>query len=281
MLPRLFHVGYFSIYSYGMLTALGFLLAILWPTSLAKKEGISETKMEGLGLLIVLSAGVGSKLLTAWDYPGFYSSDWTHFLSDQILGRGGVFYGGFLLAVACSAAYCRLVDLPGWQVADAVAPGLALAQGLGRVGCFLAGCCWGTPTELPFGVTFRSELAHNLTGVPLQVRLHPTQLYEATLVLSAIPFLMWLRKKRSFFGQVILVYVLFYAVARFFLEFLRGDPRGYHFSHLLSTSQLIGLFIIPLAIFLLFHLFEQHRDLQRSGLGTVCGARVRKVGIRT
>lgn len=281
MLPRLFHVGYFSIYSYGMLTALGFLLAILWPTSLAKKEGISETKMEGLGLLIVLSAGVGSKLLTAWDYPGFYSSDWTHFLSDQILGRGGVFYGGFLLAVACSAAYCRLVDLPGWQVADAVAPGLALAQGLGRVGCFLAGCCWGTPTELPFGVTFRSELAHNLTGVPLQVRLHPTQLYEATLVLSAIPFLMWLRKKRSFFGQVILVYVLFYAVARFFLEFLRGDPRGYHFSHLLSTSQLIGLFIIPLAIFLLFHLFEQHRDLQGSGLGTVCSARVRKVGIRT
>lgn len=281
MLPRLFHVGYFSIYSYGMLTALGFLFAILWPTSLAKKEGISETKMEGLGLLIVLSAGVGSKLLTAWDYPEFYSSDWTHFLSDQILGRGGVFYGGFLLAVACSAAYCRLVDLPGWQVADAVAPGLALAQGLGRVGCFLAGCCWGTPTELPFGVTFRSELAHNLTGVPLQVRLHPTQLYEATLVLSAIPFLMWLRKKRSFFGQVILVYVLFYAVARFFLEFLRGDPRGYHFSHLLSTSQLIGLFIIPLAIFLLFHLFEQHRDLQGSGLGTVCGARVRKVGIRT
>lgn len=281
MLPRLFHVGYFSIYSYGVLTALGFLFAILWPTSLAKKEGISETKMEGLGLLIVLSAGVGSKLLTAWDYPGFYSSDWTHFLSDQILGRGGVFYGGFLLAVACSAAYCRLVDLPGWQVADSVAPGLALAQGLGRVGCFLAGCCWGTPTELPFGVTFRSELAHNLTGVPLQVRLHPTQLYEATLVLSAIPFLMWLRKKRSFFGQVILVYVLFYAVARFFLEFLRGDPRGYHFSHLLSTSQLIGLFIIPLAIFLLFHLFEQHRDLQGSGLGTVCGARVRKVGIRT
>ena len=281
MLPRLFHVGYFSVYSYGILTALGFLLAILWPTSLAKKEGISETKMEGLGLLIVLSAGVGSKLLTAWDYPGFYSSDWTHFLSDQILGRGGVFYGGFLLAVACSAGYCRLVNLPGWQVADSVAPGLALAQGLGRVGCFLAGCCWGTPTELSFGVTFRSELAHNLTGVPLQVRLHPTQLYEAALVLLAIPFLMWLRKKRSFFGQVILVYVLFYAVARFFLEFLRGDPRGYHFHHLLSTSQLIGLLIIPLAIFLLFHLFEQHRDLQGSGLRTVCGARVRKVGIRT
>lgn len=281
MLPRLFQVGSVSIYSYGMLTALGFLLAILWPTYLAKKEGISGTKMEGLGLLIVLSAGVGSKLLTAWDYPGFYSSDWTHFLSDQILGRGGVFYGGFLLAVACSAAYCRLVDLPGWQVADCVVPGLALAQGLGRVGCFLAGCCWGSATELPFGVTFRSELAHNITGVPLQVRLHPTQLYEAALVLFVIPFLMWLRKKRSFPGQVMLVYVLFYAVARFFLEFLRGDPRGYYFNHLLSTSQLIGLFIVPLAIFLLFHLSEQHGDLQGNSFRTVRSARVRKVGVRT
>lgn len=281
MLPRLFHVGPVSIYSYGILTALGFLLAILWPTSLAKREGISATKMEGLGLLIVLSAGVGSKLLTAWDYPGFYSGAWSHFLSDQVLGRGGVFYGGFLLAVACSAVYCRLVELPGWQVADAVAPGLALAQGLGRVGCFLAGCCWGTPTELPFGVTFSSELAHNITGVPLHVRLHPAQLYEAALVLFVIPFLVWLRKKRSFPGQVILVYVLFYAFARFFLEFLRGDPRGYHFSHLVSTSQLIGLFIIPLAVFLLFHLSEHHRELQGSGWRTVGNARVRKVGVRT
>lgn len=281
MLPRLFQVGPVSIYSYGILTALGFLFAILWPTSLAKKEGISPTKMEGLGLLIVLSAGVGSKLLTAWDYPGFYSGDWTHFLSDQILGRGGVFYGGFLLAVACSAVYCRLVNLPGWQVADSVAPGLALAQGLGRVGCFLAGCCWGTPTQLRFGVIFRSELAHTITGVPLGVRLHPTQLYEAAVVLLMIPFLMWLRKRRSFSGQVILVYVLFYAVARFLLEFLRGDPRGYHFHHLLSTSQLIGLFIIPLAIFLLIHLYEQRGDLQGSGSRTVRGARVRNVAVRT
>lgn len=281
MLPRLFQVGPVSIYSYGVLTALGFLMAILWPTSLAKKEGIPAIKMEGLGLLIVLSAGVGSKLLTAWDYPGFYSGDWSHFLSDQVLGRGGVFYGGFLLAVACSAAYFRLVDLPGWQVADSVAPGLALAQGLGRIGCFLAGCCWGSPTQLPFGVTFSSELAHQVTGVPLHLKLHPTELYEAALVLLVIPFLMWLRKTRSFSGQVILVYVLFYAVARFFLEFLRGDPRGYYFNHLLSTSQVIGLFIIPLVIFLLFHLSEQHRDLHRSGWRTFRSARVRKVSVRT
>ena len=149
------------------------------------------------------------------------------------------------------------------------------------MGCFLAGCCWGTPTQLPFGVIFRSELAHTITGVPLQVRLHPTQLYEAAVVLLVIPFLMWLRKRRSFSGQVILVYVLFYAVARFLLEFLRGDPRGYYFNHLLSTSQLIGLVIIPPAIFLLIYLYEQRRDFPGSGWRTVRGARVRNVGVRT
>ncbi len=251
MFPKLFQIGPIPIYSYGLLTALGFVLAIVWPIHLAKKEGIPAVKMEGLGLVIVITAGVGSKLLTALDYPGFYSGDWNHFLWSQVLQRGGVFYGGFLLAVAGSALYCRLAGLPGWQVADCVAPGLAVAQGLGRVGCFLAGCCWGIPTHLPFGVTFTSELAHNTTGVPLQLKLHPTQLYEAGVVLLSIPFLMWLRKTKSFHGEVMLAYVLFYAIARFFLEFFRGDPRGYFFGGLLSTSQLIGLLIIPLAVYLL------------------------------
>lgn len=250
MLPILLHVGRITIFSYGVMTALGFLLAIAWPTHLASREGMSAAKMEGLGLVIVLSAGIGSKLLTALDYPGFYSGGWNHFFYDQMLGKGGVFYGGFLMAVAGSAIYFRLVKLPGWQAADCVAPGLALAQGFGRIGCFFAGCCWGTPTHLPFGVTFTSELAHQLTGVPLHVSIHPTQLYEAGLVLASIPFLMWLRKHKTFQGEVILAYVGYYAVARFFLEFVRDDPRGYYFDRLLSTSQLISLLILPLALLL-------------------------------
>jgi phosphatidylglycerol---prolipoprotein diacylglyceryl transferase len=258
VLPILLHVGHVPIYSYGVLTAVGFLLAILWPVYLAGKEGISAAKMEGLGLVIVFTAGLGSKLLTALDYPGFYSGGWNHFFFDQVLGRGGVFYGGFLFAIAGSAIYCRAVGLPGWQTADCIAPGLALAQGLGRTGCFLAGCCWGTPTQWPFAVTFTSELAHSITGVPLHFRLHPTQLYEASLVLLVIPFLMWLRKTKTFQGEVILIYVLYYAVARFFLEFFRGDPRGYYLNGLLSTSQLIGLLLIPLAVLLLCQLAKDN-----------------------
>jgi phosphatidylglycerol:prolipoprotein diacylglycerol transferase len=240
MLPLLFHFGHLRVFSYGILTALGFLLAILWPAHLAKKENLSAVKMEGLALVIVITAGIGSKLLTALDYPGFYSGGWNHFFYDQMLGKGGVFYGGFLLAAAGAFLYCRTVKLPFGQISDCVAPGLALAQGLGRVGCFLAGCCWGTPTHLSFGVTFNSELAHQLTGVPLDVRVHPTQLYEAAVVFGVVPFLLWLRQCRTFYGAVILFYVAFYAVVRFFIEYLRDDPRGYYFG-MLSTSQIIAL----------------------------------------
>jgi len=141
-----------------------------------------------------------------------------------------MFYGGFLLAVITSAIYMRLAHLPGRRVADCVAPGLALAQGLGRIGCFLGGCCWGTPTNLLVGVIFNSEQAHAITGVPLHVKLHPTQLYEAALVLLAIPFLLRLKKYESFDGEVVLVYVFYYAFVSFFLEFLRGDSREYYSS---------------------------------------------------
>lgn len=263
MLPILAHVGHFPIYSYGAFTAAGFLLAILWSIYLAGKEGIPAVKMEGLALVIVVTAGVGSKLLTAYDYPGFYSGGSSHFLFDQVLGRGGVFYGGFLFAVASSAVYCRVAGLPGWQIADCVAPGLALAQGLGRIGCFLAGCCWGTATQLPSGVVFTSEVAHDITGVPLYLKLHPTQLYEASLALLVIPLLVWLTKTKAFQGEVMLVYVLYYAVARFFLEFFRGDPRGYYLDGLLSTSQIISVFLILFAPLLLRHLAKN--NLVRRG----------------
>jgi phosphatidylglycerol:prolipoprotein diacylglycerol transferase len=256
MHPQLGQVGSLTIYSYGVLIGLGTLLAIVWPVRLAAKQGIPAEKVEGLGLVIVLSAVVGSKLLTALDYPGFYSGDWS-FLWREILNRGGVFYGGLLFALATSALYFWLNHLPGWKIADCVTPGLALAQGIARMGCFLAGCCWGIPTHLPFGVTFTSEQAHSLTGVPLGVKLHPTQLYEAALVLLAIPFLLRLLKHKSFDGEVVLAYIMYYAVVRFFIEFLRGDPRGYYFNDLLSTSQLISLLLIPIAALLLVRLRKQ------------------------
>jgi phosphatidylglycerol---prolipoprotein diacylglyceryl transferase len=270
MFPTVMHIGQLPVFSYGVMTALGFLLAIVWMVHLAKEEGLSAAKMEGLGLVIVLGAGVGSKLLTALDYPGFYSGGWKHFVFDQMLGKGGVFYGGFLMAIACSVVYFRLVKLPAWQVYDCAVPALALAQGLGRIGCFLAGCCWGTPTTSRLGVTFTSQVAHNLTGVPLGVKLHPTQLYEAAAVLLVIPFLLWLRRTKTFQGEVFLAYMMYYAVARFFLEFVRDDPRGRYVYGLFSTSQFISLLIVPFGLYLLFLLRTRPR-LGRAALRTIRG----------
>lgn len=265
MFPTLFRFGHVIVFSYGVASAVGFLLAIVWLAKLAKAEGIPVAKMEGLGLIIVVSAAIGSKLLTAFDYPEFYSGGWNHFFFEQMLGKGGVFYGGFLMAVAASAIYFRWNKLPGWQVADCVAPGLALAQGIGRVGCFLAGCCWGRPTHSLLGVTFTSETAHQLTGVPLNVSIHPTQLYEAGLVLAVIPFLLWLLKNKTFQGEVILAYVMYYATDRFFVEFLRDDPRGSYVLGLLSTSQLISVLLLPGAAYLFFVL----RDRAQCGAQSI------------
>lgn len=268
MMPQLFQSGSLTIQSYGFFIVLGFLAAVRWTTLLMQREGISAAKTEGLGLVTIISSGIGSKVLTEFDYPGFYSDSNSSFLWGQVTGRGGVFYGGFLLAIAATVLYCRLVRLSWWHAADGVAPALALAQGLGRVGCFLAGCCWGVPTNLPFGTTFRSELAHETTGVPLHLRLHPTQLYEAALLFFSIPFLLALRRKRVFHGEVILVYLLYYAVARFLLEFLRADPRGHHLGGLLSTSQLIALLIIPVAVVLFLSRSKEGKSGRGQALKT-------------
>ena len=276
MLPTLLRFGHVTVFSYGVSNAIAFLLAIVWLVHLAKREGLSVPKMEGLGLVIVIGAAIGSKLLTALDYPGFYSGGWSRFLFEQMLGKGGVFYGGFLMAVVASAIYFRFAHLPGWQVADCVAPGLAVAQGIGRIGCFLAGCCWGRPTDSLLGVTFTSVVAHRLTGVPLNVSIHPTQLYEAGLVLGVIPFLLWLRKSKTFQGEVILAYVMYYASARFFVEFLRDDPRGTYVMGLLSTSQLISVLLLPAAVYLFIVLRGQ-----RAATPPSFGRGLAKVGCRS
>ena len=125
-------------------------------------------------------------------------------------------------------------------------PGIALAQAIGREGCFAAGCCWGKPTAMPWGVRF-TELGHEITGVPIDAALHPTQLYESFATLIIFGFLYWLHGRKRFDGQVILCYAVLYGAARFTIEFFRDDPRGDILGLTtltgLSTSQLISLLI--------------------------------------
>lgn len=253
MYPILFRIGNFPINTYGVFLALAFLGAILVTVRLAARDGLPQERVYDLCLWLLLSSLVGSKILMFLTEPAYRENPWQLFSLD-FLRSGGVFYGGLLGALGAGYFLMRRWKLPWWKTADACAPGIALGNVLGRQGCFSAGCCWGKPTNLPWGVRF-TELGHEITGVPTNARLHPTQLYESFSMLIVFFFLLWLHRRKKFSGQVILTYALIYATVRFLIEFVRDDPRGDILGLTtltgLSTSQMIGLVVGPAALALL------------------------------
>ena len=245
MYPEIFHIGSFPINTYGIFLAVAFLCAILITVKLAERDGLPKEKIYDLSLWMLLAALIGSKILMLFTEPE-YRDQPLKLLSLDFLRSGGVFYGGLLGAVLVGYLLMRRYQLPWWKTADACAPGIAIGNFFGRQGCFAAGCCWGKPTSLPWGVKF-SELGHEITGVPIQQHLHPTQLYESFAMLLVFFFLLWLHKRKRFDGQVLLFYALLYSVIRFSIEFVRDDPRGDILGLTtltgLSTSQLISIVI--------------------------------------
>jgi phosphatidylglycerol:prolipoprotein diacylglycerol transferase len=164
-----------------------------------------------------------------------------------------VFYGGLILAVIVALWYIRRAGLPLWTTCDVFAPGIALGHVVGRFGCFFAGCCYGKPTTLPWGIVFTDPFAAANVGTPLGVHLHPTQLYEAGAEgLILIGLLLTEKKGKSYPGRTFWLYILLYAVSRFIIEYFRGDERGT--VGIFSTSQFISLVLAPLAIGMLVYL---------------------------
>ena len=264
MYPELFHIGSFPINTYGVLLALAFLAALFVAARLGARDGLARERVFDLGLWMLLGGLVGSKLLLMVAEPE-YAHDLWRLISLDFLRSGGVWYGGFLGGLLTGVLLIRRYKLPFWKVTDAFAPGVALGQAIGRQGCFAAGCCWGKPTTLPWGVEF-GELAHRITGVPVGVHLHPTQLYESVASALLFLFLYRLHRRKRFDGQVIATYAVLYGLIRFLIEFVRDDPRG-DIAGLtsmtgLSTSQLISLFVV---IGGLIFLFLRRRRANREG----------------
>jgi phosphatidylglycerol---prolipoprotein diacylglyceryl transferase len=254
MYPELFRIGSFPINTYGVFLAIAFLCAILISVKLAAREGLPREKIYDLSLWMLLASLIGSKVLMLFTEPE-YRDHPLQLLSLDFLRSGGVFYGGLIGAVLMGYFLMKRYRLPWWKTADACAPGIAIGSFFGRQGCFAAGCCWGKPTSLPWGVKF-TELGHEITGVPTNTYLHPTQLYESFAMLIVFFLLLWLYKRKRFDGQVILLYALLYSVVRFAIEFVRDDPRGDIFGLTtltgLSTSQMISLVVGIGAAVLLF-----------------------------
>ncbi len=225
---------------------------------------------------MLLASLVGSKLLMLFTEPE-YRDHPLQLLSLDFLRSGGVFYGGFIAAVLTGFFLIKRYKLPWWKTADACAPGIAIGNFFGRQGCFAAGCCWGKPTTLPWGVKF-TELGHEITGVPTNVYLHPTQLYESFAMLVVFLFLLWLHKHKRFSGQVILAYALLYSIVRFAIEFVRDDPRGDILGLTtltgLSTSQLISVVVGSSALVLMI-VMRRRAQVKAKADGLVASGVVR------
>jgi phosphatidylglycerol:prolipoprotein diacylglycerol transferase len=254
MHPILFELGPATIYTYGVLLAAAYLLGLKLAMVRAQGRGLDQARVLDLGIYIIISALVGAKLLLVVTDFRTFTSDPSELIS--LARSGGVFYGGLILAVAVALWYIRKIGLPLWTTCDVFAPGIALGHVVGRFGCFFAGCCWGKPTDVPWAITFTNPYAAANVGTPLNVPLHPTQLYEAgaeALILGIL--LVTERRGRPYPGRTFWLYMLMYAVSRFIIEFYRNDPRGSVL--LFSTSQFISILLAPLAIVMLVVLGRQ------------------------
>jgi phosphatidylglycerol---prolipoprotein diacylglyceryl transferase len=251
MYPRLLELGPITVYTYGVLLAAAYLLGLKLAMVRAQARHLDHTRVLDLGIYIIISALLGAKLL-------LLITDWRTFTSSPgelltLLRSGGVFYGGLIVAVAVSLWYIRHVGLPLWTTCDVFAPGIALGHVIGRLGCLFAGCCYGKPTDLPWGITFTNLFAHENVGTPLNQALHPTQLYEAGAEALILVILLATESRgRRFAGRTFWLYMLLYAVSRFVIEFYRGDERGS--VGMFSTSQFISIVLAPLAIVMLVYL---------------------------
>lgn len=242
MHPILISLGSFHLPTYGVLLVTAILGGILIAMRLGRRVGMESALILDFCTWLILVALLGAKVLMIVSDWSTYRANPEEIFSLSTFMAGGVFYGGFLAALFFTVWYVRVQKLSFWKLADVLAPGVALGQSVGRLGCFSAGCDYGTPTKASWGVVFTSTFAHEVTGVPLGQRLHPTQLYESLATFLIFGLLLWWFPRKQRDGDVFLGYMGMYAIARFFLEFLRGDEdRGFVFNHLLSTSQFIAL----------------------------------------
>jgi phosphatidylglycerol:prolipoprotein diacylglycerol transferase len=255
MSPILFHFGRFPIYAYGFFIVVGVVAATVLAALKIRKSNIKISFEIGIDLFFytVLSAFLGSRILYVLINFDFFRQ---HPLEIFRIWEGGlVFYGGLIPGAVVAFWVMKWHRLPVWKLADLISPLIALGLSFGRMGCFLAGCCYGKETSLPWAVVFKNPDSLARLNVPL----HPTQLYDAANGLILFFFLSWMEKRKTYDGQIFWLFLLLYSMTRFFIEIFRGDPRGFLLVDLLSTSQAIGILLAIFSLFMLFYIKKHVR----------------------
>jgi phosphatidylglycerol:prolipoprotein diacylglycerol transferase len=253
MFPLLFKIGPLPVHTYGFLIAVGFLMAVGVIRRLAERSKLDVDRTLDLTFWCLVVGFGGARLL-------YVITRFSTFMMDPVsifrVWEGGlVFLGGPLAVLPFLVWYFKKYRLPMWSTADALVPGLTIAHAMGRLGCLAAGCCYGKPTDLPWGIRLTSELVDPLVR---GVALHPTQLYESASLLALFLGLLWVHRARKFEGQVALTYFMAYPIIRSVIEVFRGDQiRGFVIDQVLSTSQFLSIWVFVGAAFLLLRRLRQ------------------------
>lgn len=228
-------IGPVTIYGYGLMIGLGVLAAFFMADKRTKRKGLDADFIFYLGIVSLIMGFVCAKLLfVILDFKTIINSPQP---LQALAGTGFIVYGGIIGGVLTAMVYCRIKKAPFLRYFDLAAPSISIAQGFGRIGCLLAGCCYGRETDSPLGIIF-----HNSDFAPNGVRLIPTQiLSSAGDFLITIILLLFARKERAA-GRVGGLYIILYAAGRFIIEYFRNDYRG-SFGPL-STSQLIAIIVL-------------------------------------
>jgi len=249
MHPILVDAFGFSIHSYGVMLAIGFMVGISLAAKEAVRTGTDPERVLNLTFWILISSIIGSRLFHCIVFYPQYLQDPLRVL--KIWEGGLVFYGGFLGAVAVSVLYTRLHKMNFWQISDIMIPSVMLGLMFGRIGCFMAGCCFGKacPEDFALSITFDHALGLGVKNVPL----YPTQLMSAVNALTIFALLWLYRKRKRFHGELLAVAMLLYPVTRSLIEILRDDPRGFLNVGLvsLSESQVVSLAMVAFALYIL------------------------------
>lgn len=241
MYPILFDLGFVTIYSYGFFIMLGALAAYYYALKQAPTIGLTTDGASEMTLLIILSAYVGGKVF-------LWFSDWDYYMSHPakmiaFSGSGFVFYGSFIVCILSLLVFFRFKKVKPAPAFDVLAVCTALVHGAGKLGCFMAGCCYGKICQPAVGVIYSNPASQ---AHPLHTPLYPVQLIDAVIIFGAAIFLIQYRKRKKFDGELMLWYVFIYSTARFFTEFLRGDDdRG--FIGPLSQSQWVSIVLLVVA----------------------------------
>jgi len=260
MHPILFRIGQFEIYSYGVLVALAFYISLYLlikdsrhknlggqalHETLGGQANIDISTIFDISFWVVISGILGGKLAyIIFNLPAYLENP-----LDASLWRGGfIFQGGLFLSLAVVFLYAKKKKISFPAVADLFIPYAALGQAIGRIGCFLNGCCYGKPTVLPIGKVFaiNSPAFYHYGALPL----HPTQLYSSLFLLTLFLILKKIRTNGKFEGETLLFYLILYPAFRFFLDFLRGDRLG-PFFHNLTLFQIICVAIVIISLIIL------------------------------